>query len=90
MKKKPKTIGKVPISARTGKDVRPKLTDNKTPTEKEKWLSQIRKLLMVRRSCEVGESEALSFILREGFQCDFYATPSGLVRIKRLDIHGRR
>lgn len=58
-------------------------TDNAT------WTKSMKKLLDVKRSCGVGQSEALSFILREGFHCDFYTTPSGLVGIKRLDIHGK-
>lgn len=39
-------------------------------------------LLITRRSVGISSGEALSFILREGFGCDFYTTRTGLIRIK--------
>jgi hypothetical protein len=62
----------------------------KGATRQEQWIGQMKYLLDIRRIAGVGSSEALSFILREGFGYEFYATPSGLVRIRPIDMTKRK
>jgi hypothetical protein len=53
--------------------------------DKEEWVKTMKHLLDLMRISGVGSTEGLAFVLREGWGYEFYATPSGLVRIRPIN-----